>query len=70
MAKKKDMTALDEQVMENLRRIYRQTAEEPVPARLLDLLDRLRAQEAGRDAARDSEQDTPGAPDSGSGEEP
>lgn len=47
MAKKRDMLALDEQVTENLRRIYRRTAEEPVPDRLLDLLARLRAQDGG-----------------------
>jgi hypothetical protein len=38
---------LEKQVDENLRRVYRAKAEEPVPDRFVELLKQLRAQEEG-----------------------
>jgi hemerythrin-like domain-containing protein len=45
MAKKPGMTTLDDQVMENVRRLYRETAEEGVPERFMTLLKQLREAE-------------------------
>lgn len=45
MAENRKTAALDEQVARNLRRIYQETADEPVPGRLLELLEKLRAQD-------------------------
>jgi hypothetical protein len=42
MAKKPGMNSLDDQVMENVRRLYRETAEEGVPERFTELLKQLR----------------------------
>ncbi|WP_322867915.1 NepR family anti-sigma factor [Aquicoccus sp. G2-2] len=39
------MTTLDDQVMENVRRLYRETAEEGVPERFMTLLKQLREAE-------------------------
>ncbi len=52
MARYDTDTALEEQITENLRRAFRQRAEEKVPDRFTDLLRQLRAQdEGGQDAA-------------------
>ena len=36
--------AIEQQINENLRRLYQQAAEEPIPERLRELLDRLKEQ--------------------------
>ena len=40
---------LERQVEENLRRVYRSVAEEPVPDRFTELLKQLRGQEEGKE---------------------
>jgi hypothetical protein len=40
---------LEKQVEENLRRVYKAKADEPVPERFMDLLQKLRSQEEGDD---------------------
>ncbi|SFR08665.1 NepR family anti-sigma factor [Poseidonocella sedimentorum] len=37
---------LDEQIEENLRKVYQKTLEEDIPDRFLDLLDQLKQQDA------------------------
>ena len=45
----KKKSHLEKQVEENLRRVYRAVAEEPVPDRFTELLKQLRSQEEGRE---------------------
>ncbi|MBK0327808.1 RNA polymerase subunit sigma-70 [Rhodobacteraceae bacterium F11138] len=49
MTKKPRMSNMDEQVTENLRRLYGETAAEPVPARFMQLLEKLREQDDATD---------------------
>ncbi len=53
MDERKRGADLRAQIDENLRRVYRETIEEDIPGDLAALLDRLRAQDADRDAVRD-----------------
>jgi hypothetical protein len=39
-------TSLEEQIEENLRKVYQKTLEEQVPDRFMDLLEKLRQQDA------------------------
>lgn len=43
MANKRKTTQLDQQIDENLRRVYADAAQEPVPDRFAKLLEQLRA---------------------------
>lgn len=55
MTKKNAPSPLEDQIAENLRRVYRQRQEEEVPDRFLDLLRMLKDQDQGgetRDADR------------------
>lgn len=45
MANKRRTSSLDQQIDENLRRVYSDTANEPLPDRFTQLLDQLRKQE-------------------------
>jgi hypothetical protein len=45
----KAKSPLEQQVEENLRRVYKARAEEPVPDRFVELLKQLRAQEENGD---------------------
>jgi hemerythrin-like domain-containing protein len=45
MANKRRTSTLDQQIDENLRRVYSDTANEPLPDRFTQLLDQLREQE-------------------------
>lgn len=49
MPEKQRKRRLEEQIDENLRRVYAQAAEEDVPDRFLKLLDQLRTQDGGTD---------------------
>jgi hemerythrin-like domain-containing protein len=53
MANKKDTSELEEQITENLRRAYRQRAEEEIPERFRALLEQLKGQENGQEAPDD-----------------
>lgn len=52
MAKKSRMSHMDEQVIENLKRLYSETAQEPVPERFTRLLQQLRDQETSENGAK------------------
>ncbi|WP_254774037.1 NepR family anti-sigma factor [Sedimentitalea nanhaiensis] len=43
---------MDEQVIENLKRLYSETAQEPVPERFTRLLQQLRDQETSENGAK------------------
>ena len=45
MTEDKPKPVIDEQIVDNLRRVYNQTLEEAVPDRFLDLLKQLRDQD-------------------------
>jgi len=47
MAKKRGNSKLDEQIDDNLRRVYSSTVNEPLPDRFAKLLDELRERERG-----------------------
>ncbi|MEZ5797530.1 MAG: NepR family anti-sigma factor [Paracoccaceae bacterium] len=47
-AKLADRSELAREIDENLKRVYRESLEEPVPDRFAALLDALKAKEAGR----------------------
>lgn len=49
MAREKPKTSLDEQIEENLRKVYQRTLEEDVPDRFMDLLEKLKEQDAQND---------------------
>jgi len=53
MTQKRRQTVLDRQIDENLRRVYSEMTQEPVPDRLTALLQQLRDKEAETDAAVD-----------------
>ncbi|MEI4194230.1 NepR family anti-sigma factor [Roseovarius sp. E0-M6] len=53
MTQKRRQTVLDRQIDENLRRVYSEMTQEPVPDRLTALLQQLRDKEAETDAAID-----------------
>ena len=48
MTKKRRNPKVDQQIDENLRRVYSEAAEEPVPDRFTQLLDQLRQQETAK----------------------
>jgi hemerythrin-like domain-containing protein len=48
MANKRRTTELDQQIDDNLRRVYADAAKEPVPERFTQLLEQLRARAAER----------------------
>jgi hypothetical protein len=52
MSKREEKTELEEQITENLRRAFRQRADEEIPERFRELLQQLRKQEATSDAER------------------
>lgn len=56
MSDKDRKSRMEEQIDDNLRRVYAQASEEDVPERFLKLLERLRNQESGQDSG----QQTPG----------
>jgi hemerythrin-like domain-containing protein len=45
MTKQRRKSRVTQQIDENLRRVYSETAQEPVPDRFADLLEKLRQQE-------------------------
>lgn len=47
MSEKPTRTAIETQIVENLKRVYNEKLEEQVPDRFLDLIKQLRDQEAG-----------------------
>jgi hypothetical protein len=51
MAEKRRKTTLEQQIDDNLRRVYAEAAQEAVPERLTQLLEQLRRQDAERSAA-------------------
>lgn len=58
MAQGKNTPKSGDEIDQNLKRIYRDTLEEAVPDRFLDLLEQLRAQDAsGGDTTRDDGED-------------
>jgi hypothetical protein len=48
MSEKEPKSAIETQIVENLRRVYNQKLEEDVPDRLLDLLKQLKVQDGGK----------------------
>lgn len=48
MGREKQKSSLEDQIEENLRKVYQQKATEDVPEQLLELIQRLRAQEDAR----------------------
>ncbi|PTQ74919.1 NepR family anti-sigma factor [Celeribacter persicus] len=46
MAQQRSKHELDEQIEANLRRVYQKTLEEEIPDRFLDLLEKLKEQDA------------------------
>nr|WP_092836034.1 NepR family anti-sigma factor [Roseovarius lutimaris] len=56
MTKQRRTSRVTQQIDENLRRVYSETAQEPVPDRFTDLLEKLRQQEKPEDTA-DNETD-------------
>lgn len=50
MTKKRRNTKVDQQIDENLRRVYAEAAEEAVPDRFTQLLEQLRQQEQSKEA--------------------
>lgn len=48
MTKKRRNPKVDQQIDENLRRVYSEAAHEPVPDRFTQLLDQLRQQETAK----------------------
>lgn len=55
MTNKSRNTKVDQQIDENLRRVYAEAAQEPVPDRFTQLLDQLRQQEKPKDAEEGGE---------------
>nr|WP_306113387.1 MULTISPECIES: NepR family anti-sigma factor [unclassified Roseovarius] len=53
MTKKRRNPQVDQQIDENLRRVYSEAANEPVPDRFTQLLDQLRQQEKSKTADQD-----------------
>ncbi len=53
MTKKRRNTKVDQQIDENLRRVYSEAAQEPVPDRFTQLLEQLREQEQSKQADAD-----------------
>ncbi len=53
MTKKRRNTKVDQQIDENLRRVYSEAAQEPVPDRFTQLLEQLRQQEQSKQADAD-----------------
>ncbi|MEP3331092.1 NepR family anti-sigma factor [Sedimentitalea sp.] len=51
MKKKRKNSAVDHQIDENLRRVYSEAAEEPVPDRFTQLLEQLRQQEQSKQSS-------------------
>ncbi|MEO9779961.1 MAG: NepR family anti-sigma factor [Sedimentitalea sp.] len=51
MKKKRKNPAVDHQIDENLRRVYSEAAEEPVPDRFTQLLEQLRQQEQSKQSS-------------------
>lgn len=49
MANKRRTSRLHQQIDENLRRVYLDTVQEPLPERFAQLLDRLRSQQSDED---------------------
>ncbi|MEV8467198.1 NepR family anti-sigma factor [Fluviibacterium sp. DFM31] len=57
MAKIRRTDRLDKQIDDNLRRVYSDAVNEPLPDRFAQLLQQLREAEAGRDTAEQSGED-------------
>ncbi|QYX57788.1 RNA polymerase subunit sigma-70 [Roseovarius sp. SCSIO 43702] len=55
--KRRQQTVLNKQIDENLRRVYSEMAEEPVPDRFTDLLRQLRDKEAGESSGESLAED-------------
>lgn len=53
MTKERRKTKVDQQIDENLRRVYSEAAEEPVPDRFKQLLEQLREQEQSKNPEED-----------------
>ncbi|MEO3415099.1 NepR family anti-sigma factor [Roseovarius sp. CAU 1744] len=53
MSKKRRNPKVDQQIDENLRRVYAEAAEEPVPDRFTQLLEQLRQQEQSKQGDED-----------------
>ena len=51
MTQQRRKSRLTQQIDENLRRVYSETAQEPVPDRFAELLEKLRQQEKSEGAA-------------------
>ncbi|WP_193139221.1 MULTISPECIES: NepR family anti-sigma factor [unclassified Meridianimarinicoccus] len=58
MAKIRKADSLDKQIDDNLRRVYSDAVNEPLPDRFAQLLQQLRDAEAGRDTAEKNGEDT------------
>ncbi|WP_460273614.1 NepR family anti-sigma factor [Celeribacter sp. ULVN23_4] len=49
MAQQKSKHELDEQIEENLKRVYQKTLEEEIPDRFMELIEQLKQQDAQND---------------------
>ncbi|WP_442970274.1 NepR family anti-sigma factor [Roseovarius sp. CH_XMU1461] len=55
---KRRQTVLNKQIDENIRRVYSEMADEPVPDRFTDLLRQLRDKEQEQSTSSESSEDT------------
>ena len=58
MMQKRRQTVLNKQIDENIRRVYSEMADEPVPDRFTDLLRQLRDEEQEQSTSSESSEDT------------
>lgn len=58
MMQKRRQTVLNKQIDENIRRVYSEMADEPVPDRFTDLLRQLRDKEQEQSTCSESSEDT------------
>ncbi|EAP76937.1 MULTISPECIES: NepR family anti-sigma factor [Roseovarius] len=58
MMQKRRQTVLNKQIDENIRRVYSEMADEPVPDRFTDLLRQLRDKEQEQSTSSESSEDT------------
>ena len=55
MSEQESKPAIDEQIVENLRRVYNRTLEQSVPDRFLDLLRQLKDQDPAQAGGKDAD---------------
>lgn len=58
MMQKRRQTVLNKQIDENIRRVYSEMADEPVPDRFTDLLRQLRDKEQEQSTSSEASEDT------------